>query len=109
MAAVAETLAVIRSLDDVLAVLRERLPELQDRYRLDRLWVFGSYARGVQRPDSDLDVLVSFQRPPSWADFMELIEALESLTNLRVELVTCDGLKYNPRMEVNVMTDRVAV
>ena len=38
--------------------LREMLPELRERYGVSYLGIFGSYVRGEERLDSDLDVLV---------------------------------------------------
>ena len=40
--------------------LRAMLPELAEKYGVSELGLFGSRVRGDHRPDSDLDVLVSF-------------------------------------------------
>ncbi|MCL4507367.1 MAG: nucleotidyltransferase domain-containing protein [Chloroflexi bacterium] len=41
-----------------LEVLRNHLPELRQKYHVKSLGVFGSYVRGEQHTDSDLDILV---------------------------------------------------
>lgn len=46
------------------ALLRERLPDLRRRFGVATLSLFGSYVRGEQRPQSDLDVLVEFAETP---------------------------------------------
>ncbi len=50
-----------RSLETLLKSLRQQIPLLAERYGVETLEVFGSYARAEQKPDSDLDVLVTFQ------------------------------------------------
>jgi hypothetical protein len=60
---------------------------------VDRLSLFGSFTRGEQRPDSDLDVLVEFAPArKSYARFLDLAEWLEQVVGRRVELVTTEGL-----------------
>jgi predicted nucleotidyltransferase len=39
------------------------MPELQERYGVKFLGVFGSYATGRQKKRSDVDLLVEFERP----------------------------------------------
>lgn len=46
--------------EELLAFLREVKPELQRRFAIQRLGVFGSFARNAMRPDSDIDLLVEF-------------------------------------------------
>lgn len=52
------------SREDVLALLRERLPRLHERLPLRRAVLFGSYARGDFTAFSDIDVLVVYADPP---------------------------------------------
>ena len=47
--------------DDIVAYLKLRKPEFQQRYHLTKLALFGSYARNEQHPSSDIDILVEFQ------------------------------------------------
>jgi len=53
----------------------------------------GSYARGKQRPDSDLDVLVAFDRPVTLFDLVRIENELAAQLGLDVDLVTKDSLK----------------
>ena len=47
-------------LEPIVQTLKAMLPELRDTYGVVSLGVFGSYVRGEQTPDSDLDLLVEF-------------------------------------------------
>ena len=77
----------------ILAELRRHLPSLAERYRLRSLGVFGSYVRHEQHPGSDVDILVTFDRPPSLLRFIELENELADLLGVEVDLVMQDALK----------------
>jgi uncharacterized protein len=82
-----------RTLDEVKAELRAMLPELRARYGVSYLGVFGSWTRGEQTPDSDLDLLVDFDHiPPGWGEIDLELELRERL-GLRVDLVPRQRLK----------------
>ena len=54
-----------------------------------KAWLFGSYARGEQRPDSDVDILVSLDRSkPVGMEFFGMYEDLKGLLGRNVDLVT---------------------
>jgi len=50
--------------------------------------LFGSIARGEERPDSDIDLLVTFGRDASYGDRLLLSEELERLSGRRVDIAT---------------------
>ena len=55
--------------------------------------VFGSVARGDDRPDSDIDFLVEFEAEASLLDLMAIQDDLEALLNCSVDVVSLGGLK----------------
>lgn len=65
---------------------------LLDRFSVRRIGLFGSFAVGEPRPDSDIDLLVEFARP-TWENFLGLTDALEQLFGRKVEIMTPDGLE----------------
>jgi len=79
--------------DEVLAVLRAALPDLQRDWPIRSLAVFGSVVRDEARPTSDLDVLVEFARPIALSAFLALEDRLAGLTDRRVDLVSRAALK----------------
>ncbi|WP_297091526.1 nucleotidyltransferase family protein [Thermococcus sp.] len=83
----------VRTLRDVQRVLRVHKEELRERYGVKRIGVFGSYSRGEQKEDSDVDILVEFEKPIGLIDFIRLQEYLESLLGVKVDLVTKGALK----------------
>lgn len=76
--------------EDIFRILRENNAVL-DRFAVRRIGLFGSYAKDRQRPASDIDLLVEFDRP-SYDNFAGLQDTLERLFGRRVEILTPDGL-----------------
>ncbi len=83
------------SLSYYAKILQSHLPELQTQFSVKSLGLFGSYVRGEQREDSDLDVLVDFDELPSLTQFIRLEDRISELTGLEIDLVMEDGLKPN--------------
>ncbi|NEQ32071.1 MAG: hypothetical protein F6K04_13880 [Leptolyngbya sp. SIO4C5] len=50
----------MKTLADVQSILRQHLPEVQQKYQVRELGIFGSFVRGEQTDTSDVDVLVEF-------------------------------------------------
>jgi predicted nucleotidyltransferase len=86
-------------------LLKSHLPDLQKDYSVASLGIFGSYVRGEQNSDSDLDVLVTFHKVPSLVKLIELEDDLETLTGLDVDVVMERGLK--PEVAKNVSKEVV--
>jgi len=76
-------------------ILRQHLPELRDKYSVNYLGIFGSYVRGEQTKDSDLDVLVQFEKKPGLFKYIELEDYLSELLGVKVDLVMKSALKPN--------------
>lgn len=72
--------------------LRELKPYLESEYGVDQIGYFGSFAKGNQSEDSDLDVLVSFKRKVGWK-FFDLKFFLEKAFGIEVDLVTERALR----------------
>ncbi len=77
----------------VFQTLQTHLPELRERYGVRELSLFSSYLRGKQCKRSDLDVLVEFDRVPSFFEFMRLERHLSELLKMKVDLVMKSALK----------------
>lgn len=58
------------------------------RKPIEKAWVFGSFSRGEQRPDSDIDILITFvPNTKMGLQFFGMIDDLEKLLNCSVDLV----------------------
>lgn len=83
---------LVQSKDDVLTLIRAHQERIR-AFGVKRLGLFGSFAVQRQRPESDIDILVSFEEERKTFDnFMGLAFFLEELLGRRVELVTTEAL-----------------
>jgi len=80
------------SLSQIQSTLASHKAEFYDRFSVKNLAVFGSYARNEQRSDSDIDILVEFNAPVG-IEFIDLGNYLERILNMRVDLVSRNGIK----------------
>lgn len=73
----------------------EAIAEFCRRWRIRELAVFGSVLRDDFRPDSDIDVLVTFAPDAPWSliDHVSMQEELAEILHRRVDLVTRGGLE----------------
>ena len=78
--------------DEILAILREQHTILNRRYPIRRLALFGSWARGEAREDSDVDVMVEVD-PSIGLGFVDLGDELERALGRRVDLVSRRAIK----------------
>ncbi|QID32346.1 HepT-like ribonuclease domain-containing protein [Pampinifervens florentissimum] len=85
------------------------LPYLRERYGVKELGVFGSYLRGEQRQDSDLDLLVDFEKDISLWDVMELEEFLSERLGVRVDLIMKSSLRFRPHTAEKILKSYVPV
>ena len=77
----------------VIEILHEALPGIRGRFGVQDLAIFGSTARDEAGPDSDVDVLVTFDGPTRFRAFMGLQFELETLLGVRVDLVTPKAMR----------------
>jgi len=83
--------------EQLLALLAEHKPVLAERFGVRRLALFGSFARGTQRDDSDVDVLVSFDQSPTGDQYFGAQFYLEDLLGRPVDLVSETALRERLR------------
>ncbi len=77
------------------------------QYGVSYAAVFGSVARGEDRPESDVDILVRLGRPTGMVGYMRLIENLEAALKRKVDLVTEQSL--NEHLQPYVTRDLATI
>jgi len=85
----------MKSFEEIGNIIKNNKKELNERYGLISIGIFGSYGRGEQYTESDLDLLVEVRRPMGFFKFIKLENHLTQLLGVKVEMVTKEALKPN--------------
>jgi uncharacterized protein len=85
---------------DVIQLIRQHERELNERYGVKSLALFGSVVRDEANPASDIDLLVEFDRPVGLFGLFALQDRLEEILGCKVDLGTPDSLKARLRASV---------
>lgn len=78
---------IVITKEEILKVLAKGKPELQKQFKVSKMALFGSYARGDQQAGSDVDILVEVD-PSIGLEFVTLAERIEKLLGVPVDLVS---------------------
>jgi predicted nucleotidyltransferase len=91
----------------ILDQLRSMRHELSEQYHVRSIGVFGSYSRKDQTEQSDLDLVVEFDQPIGMMAFVHLKDLIADRLNMKIDLVTPEGL--HPLIRDQVMHEVVYV
>jgi predicted nucleotidyltransferase len=94
------------TLQSILEKLRQHKPELERKYPVYRIGVFGSYARGEATDKSDIDIAVEISGSMG-LNFVEMAEEIEELFGVKTDVVPKRSIK--PEYLINVEKDIVYV
>ncbi len=84
--------------------LKENKSILHDKFKVEKIGLFGSYVRGEESAKSDVDILVEFYEPVGW-EFIDLKDFLEKILGVEVDLVTKGALK--PQLKDRILEEVV--
>ncbi|KPJ64288.1 MAG: hypothetical protein AMJ45_06075 [Syntrophobacter sp. DG_60] len=76
--------------EEIKRIIREN-KEILEKYKVKSIALFGSYVRNEQKEDSDIDLLVEFEKP-TYHNFINLVFTLEDLFKKEVTVVTPKGM-----------------
>ena len=89
-------------------VMTQKIAEYFKTQPVLKAWLFGSYSRGEERPDSDVDILVALDySQPIGLRFFGMWEDLEDMLNKDVDLVTEGSLM--PYAEKSANHDKILI
>ena len=83
----------MKNLEEIKQKINRVKPLLKEKYHACNFLVFGSYARGEQREDSDIDLLVEFDAPVDMFTFLDLEDELKQILEVKIDLGTPESLK----------------
>jgi uncharacterized protein len=79
-------------LQPILLKHQKDIKRIAQNNHISYLAIFGSHARGEQKPNSDIDLLVSFNKPVDFFEFYDIEQQLSKLFGKKIDLVTTKGL-----------------
>jgi hypothetical protein len=90
--------------ESITETLKRYKPILMGKFKVKEIGIFGSYVRGEESEESDVDILVEFSEPVGW-EFIDLVEFLEKILERKVDLVTVRALK--PQLKDKILKEVV--
>ena len=93
----------MRNKIEILNILKSHKQRLTEKYGIITFAIFGSYSRGQQTENSDVDILVDFDRPIG-IEFIDLANEIEKLLKTKVDLVSRNGIRpeYFKQIEIDL-------
>lgn len=95
------------NLEQAKKILAENKMMLYRQFSLKNIMIFGSFARGEQKKDSDIDILAEFEKTPGLFTMVRAEEQISKLLGRKVDLVTPKSLK--PLIAKQALKEAVAV
>ncbi len=95
----------MKKIEKIKSQLEELKPVLKERFKVEKIGIFGSYLRGEQGRRSDLDILVEFSETIGLLKFIELEHFLSQELGLKVDLIMKEALK--PRLKEGILREVV--
>jgi len=86
--------------ENILLQLKSVKQYLKDTYNVSRIGVFGSYARGEEDSESDVDLIVEFAEVPGLREFFGTEEYLEKLLQRKIDLVREKAIRPELRDQI---------
>ncbi|MBI5376938.1 MAG: nucleotidyltransferase family protein [Candidatus Schekmanbacteria bacterium] len=83
----------MKPLEQIKQIIQQHKAELKTKYCVREIGIFGSYVRGEQADNSDIDILIELDRPIGFVKFMKLEKYISDLIGIKVDLVTKKALK----------------
>jgi predicted nucleotidyltransferase len=77
---------------EIIKKIKQNYPFLSEKFGVKRIGIFGSVARHEEGPESDIDIVVEFDRPIGLR-FINFVEYIENLFGRRVDVLTEQGIK----------------
>ena len=98
---------VARTLDELKSELQLLKPVLKERFKVETLDIFGSYARGEQSEESDVDILVTYSQMVSFFTVYDLKTYLQRKLHVKVDIISKKFL--NPYLKNRVLQEAIPV
>ena len=90
-----------------LEYISRKCSEIFDKYKINFCYLFGSYAKGKAKDDSDVDLLISTEL--KGLKFFGLVEELRNSLQKKVDVIEVAGLKNNVELLEEILKDGIKI
>ncbi len=97
----------MRKLNEFKKILQDHKATLKDEFGVIEIGLFGSYTKGNQKKDSDIEILVEFEKAIDLFTFVHLKNHLSDLLGVNVDLVAKKALK--PKLGERILSETVYI
>jgi uncharacterized protein len=87
-------------IDEIKNTISEKKELLRSKYNIDDIGIFGSYARGEERNNSDVDILVNFSEPIGLLKLINMENYLSELLGAKADVVIKSDLREELRDQI---------
>ena len=99
--------SVVKDFDEIRKILRKNEDIIARDFKAEIVGIFGSYARGEQRKESDVDIVVRFKEGASLLDLVGLADFLEEKLGIKVDVVSERAIR--PELKDHILKELVSV
>jgi predicted nucleotidyltransferase len=94
-----------------IAEIQDLVSTIAKRYGVDRMWIFGSYARGEATSKSDIDFRLDCDAICGYFQFAGFYDDLEDILAKCIDIITTDQIDYedNDEFKGNIFKDQVLI
>ena len=97
----------MKAINEIKRIIEAHKEELEIKYGVKQIGLFGSFVRYEQKETSDVDILVEFERPIGLLEFVGLQNYLSDMLEVKVDLVMKRALR--PRIGESILKEVVYV
>ena len=90
----------MKTLEEIKEIIARHKNELRKVYKVKEIGIFGSYARGEQHSESDIDILAEFEGPISLLKLVSLENFLKEIINAKLEVIPREDIRPELRKQI---------
>jgi predicted nucleotidyltransferase len=83
----------MKTLEEIKKILTKHKSEVQEKYGVKEIGIFGSFVRGKQKKQSDIDILVEYSTLPDVFLLIDLEDYLRKILKKKVDLVRKEAIR----------------
>lgn len=83
----------MKKLEELKKIISEHKQGLEQKYKVKRIAIFGSYARNQQKEESDIDILVEFNEPVGLIHLVSLENYLSDILGIKTDVIPREDIR----------------